>query len=269
MTFEHKPQIIADIVLLQSARDLEDDLKNPKFSDDEKKRKVETTRNAEAQYLRFLRHKELPSNYSTVKIIGKGAFGEVKLVTRNRDGKIFALKSLVKTEMFKKEQLAHVRAERDILAESDSPWVVKLHTTFQDKTYLYMLMEFLPGGDLMTMLIRYEIFSLAVTRFYMAEIIMAIEEVHKHGYIHRYVFNAPPFAPSSSCVGAMDSISRHFSAFCFFSPGSFISIYLQHRNPQMPRGCCKQCFSFCFRGPAWLWMQFKLSVLGHIFVDFP
>ena len=87
--------------------------------------------------------------------------------------------------MFKKDQLAHVRAERDILAESDSPWVVKLHNTFQDSAYLYMLMEFLPGGDLMTMLIRYEIFSLAITRFYMAEIIMAIEEVHRHGYIHR------------------------------------------------------------------------------------
>ena len=117
--------------------------------------------------------------------VGKGAFGEVKLVRRKRDGQIYAMKSLVKTEMFKKDQLAHVRAERDILAESDSPWVVKLHTTFQDNTYLYMLMEFLPGGDLMTMLIKYEIFSIPITRFYMAQIILAIEAVHKHGYIHR------------------------------------------------------------------------------------
>lgn len=87
--------------------------------------------------------------------------------------------------MFKKDQLAHVRAERDILAESDNPWVVKLHTTFQDNTYLYMLMEFLPGGDLMTMLIKYEIFSLPITRFYMAEIVLAIQAVHNHGFIHR------------------------------------------------------------------------------------
>lgn len=123
----------------------------------------------------------------TKKIIGKGAFGEVKLVQRKRDGRIYALKSLVKTEMFKKDQLAHVRAERDILAESDSPWVVKLETTFQDNAYLYMLMEFLPGGDLMTMLIKYEIFSEDITRFYMAEIVLAIEAVHKLGYVHRYV----------------------------------------------------------------------------------
>lgn len=48
-------------------------------------------------------------------------------------------------------QLAHVRAERDVLAESNSPWVVQLYYSFQDTAYLYLVMEFLPGGDLMTM----------------------------------------------------------------------------------------------------------------------
>ncbi|KAL1836430.1 hypothetical protein VTJ49DRAFT_5151 [Mycothermus thermophilus] len=139
----------------------------------------------EGSYLRFLRTKDKPENYTTIKIIGKGAFGEVKLVQKKTDGKVYAMKSLIKTEMFKKDQLAHVRAERDILAESDSPWVVKLYTTFQDANFLYMLMEFLPGGDLMTMLIKYEIFSEDITRFYIAEIVLAIEAVHKLGFIHR------------------------------------------------------------------------------------
>lgn len=139
----------------------------------------------EGSYLRFLRTKDKPENYNTIKIIGKGAFGEVKLVQKKADGKVYAMKSLIKTEMFKKDQLAHVRAERDILAESDSPWVVKLYTTFQDANFLYMLMEFLPGGDLMTMLIKYEIFSEDITRFYIAEIVLAIEAVHKLGFIHR------------------------------------------------------------------------------------
>ena len=143
----------------------------------------------EGRYLRFLRTKDKPENYQTVKIIGKGAFGEVKLVTKKSDGVVYAMKSLIKTEMFKKDQLAHVRAERDILAESDSPWVVKLYTTFQDANFLYMLMEFLPGGDLMTMLIKYEIFSEDITRFYIAEIVLAIEAVHKLGFIHRYEKN--------------------------------------------------------------------------------
>lgn len=148
----------------------------------------------EAKYLRFLRTKDKESNYKTLKIIGKGAFGEVKLVQKKVDGRVYAMKSLVKTEMFKRDQLAHVRAERDILAESDSPWVVKLFTTFQDQNFLYMLMEFLPGGDLMTMLIKYEIFSEDITRFYIAEIVLAIEAVHKLGFIHRYVpFSLLPY----------------------------------------------------------------------------
>ena len=63
---------------------------------------------------------------------------------------------------------------------------MKLHTTFQDPDYLYMLMEFLPGGDLMTMLIKYDTFSEDVTRFYIAECVLAIEAVHKLGFIHRF-----------------------------------------------------------------------------------
>jgi protein-serine/threonine kinase len=86
-------------------------------------------------------------------------------------------------------QLAHVRAERDVLAESNSPWVVQLFYSFQDPAYLYLIMEFLPGGDLMTMLIKYDTFSEDVTRFYMAECVMAIEAVHSLGFIHRCVCN--------------------------------------------------------------------------------
>lgn len=141
----------------------------------------------EARYLRFLRTRNKAEDYETIKLIGKGAFGEVKLVRKRTDAKIYALKSLVKTEMIAGDQVARVRAERDIMAESDSPWVVKLFTTFQDTKYLYMLMEFLPGGDLMTMLIKYDIFSEDITRFYIAEIIMAIEAVHKLEFIHRFV----------------------------------------------------------------------------------
>lgn len=194
-----------------SAQELETIMKDQTVSDARKQQKTTSMRRSEANFLRFLRTSERPQNYTTLKIIGKGAFGEVKLVQRKHDGKIYALKSLVKAEMvclssseqaltdtgtytvvqFKKDQLAHVRAERDILANADSPWLVKLHTSFQDSTFLYMLMEFLPGGDLMTMLIKYEIFSEDITRFYMAEITLALEAVHKLGFIHRYVGYAP------------------------------------------------------------------------------
>lgn len=165
--------------------EMEQRLRDPSMSQARREQAWANTGRQEGKYLRFLRTRDKPSNYKTLKIIGKGAFGEVKLVQKKQDGRVYAMKSLVKTEMLKKDQLAHVRAERDILAESDSSWVVKLFTTFQDSNFLYMLMEFLPGGDLMTMLIKYEIFSEDITRFYIAEIVLAIEAVHKLGYIHR------------------------------------------------------------------------------------
>lgn len=74
-------------------------MKEPSVSDSRKAQKENQMRRAEAEYLRFLRTKERPENFATLKIIGKGAFGEVKLVQRKNDGKIYALKSLVKSEM--------------------------------------------------------------------------------------------------------------------------------------------------------------------------
>ncbi|KAJ5374886.1 hypothetical protein N7517_006892 [Penicillium concentricum] len=166
--------------------ELDKTIREPSVPVEKKRQDADVISKRESDFLRFLRTKETPANFQTIKIIGKGAFGEVKLVQRKTDGKIYALKSLIKTEMFKKDQLAHVRAERDILADSkDNPWLVKLHASFQDAAYLYLLMEFLPGGDLMTMLIKYEIFSEDITRFYMAEVVMAIEAVHKLGFLHR------------------------------------------------------------------------------------
>lgn len=111
----------------------------------------------------------------------------------------------------KKDQLAHVRAERDILANADSPWLVKLHTSFQDNTFLYMLMEFLPGGDLMTMLIKYEIFSEDITRFYMAEITLAIEAVHKLGFIHRYVWEPKALFLVANSFKVISNLTTSFS----------------------------------------------------------
>ncbi|KAJ7276428.1 AGC/NDR protein kinase [Mycena haematopus] len=109
----------------------------------------------------------------------------VRLVQKTDSGKVYAMKLLNKEAMLQKDQLAHVRAERDVLAESVSDWIVQLYYSFQDPIYLYLVMEFLPGGDLMTMLIKYDTFSEDVTRFYMAECVLAIEAVHQLGFIHR------------------------------------------------------------------------------------
>ena len=91
-----------------------------------------------------------------------------------------------KFQVFNILQVEHVRAERNLLAEVDSKCIVKLHFSFQDSEYLYLIMEYLPGGDMMTLLMRKETLSEEVTRFYIAETVLAIESIHHHNYIHRH-----------------------------------------------------------------------------------
>ena len=80
-------------------KELDQLLQDPKIDPRKKEERLRALRRGEAQYLRFLRTKERPENFSTLKVIGKGAFGEVKLVKKKADDNIYALKSLVKSEM--------------------------------------------------------------------------------------------------------------------------------------------------------------------------
>ena len=82
----------------------------------------------EGKYLRFLRTPNRIDDYETIKTIGKGAFGEVKLVRRKHDARVYALKSLLKTKMIAQAQLSRVRAERDILAEVESHCMFTIET---------------------------------------------------------------------------------------------------------------------------------------------
>ena len=111
-------------------------------SEERKNRQLQNLGKKESQFLRLKRTKLALEDFHTVKVIGKGAFGEVRLVQKKDTGKIYAMKTLLKSEMFNKDQLAHVKAERDVLAGSDSPWIVALYYSFQDSQYLYLIMEF-------------------------------------------------------------------------------------------------------------------------------
>jgi serine/threonine protein kinase len=134
-----------------------------------------------------------PADFESLAVIGRGAFGEVRLVRRKGKhddplaGQIFALKSMKKEMMVVKNQVNHVKAERDALAKADdnNRWLTVLHFSFFDESHLYMVMEFLPGGDLMSLLIKEDTFPESVTLFFMAEAAQAISSVHALGYIHR------------------------------------------------------------------------------------
>ncbi|KAK8597584.1 hypothetical protein V6N13_094987 [Hibiscus sabdariffa] len=139
----------------------------------------------ETEFMRLKRHKICVDDFDPLTIIGRGAFGEVRLCREKKSGNIYAMKKLKKSEMLMRGQVEHVRAERNLLAEVASHCIVKLYYSFQDAEYLYLIMEYLPGGDMMTLLMREDTLTENVAKFYIAQSILAIESIHKHNYIHR------------------------------------------------------------------------------------
>ncbi len=87
--------------------------------------------------------------------------------------------------MLTKNQLFHVRTEKEILSTSNNPWIVNLRFSFQDEFFLYLVMDFLPGGDFMSLLMKKDILNEDESRFYIAELILAVESIHKMNCIHR------------------------------------------------------------------------------------
>ncbi|TRY66878.1 hypothetical protein DNTS_033042 [Danionella cerebrum] len=127
------------------------------LADEEKRIRRSEHARKETEFLRLKRTRLGLEDFESLKVIGRGAFGEV----------------------------GHIRAERDILVEADSLWVVKMFYSFQDKMNLYLIMEFLPGGDMMTLLMKKDTLTEEATQFYIAETVLAIDSIHQLGFIHR------------------------------------------------------------------------------------
>ncbi|KAF2676832.1 kinase-like protein [Lentithecium fluviatile CBS 122367] len=164
------------------------------------------------------------SNYEIVRVLGKGSFGVVRLVREksdcvgskgnstssgsdrvcNVDGisnmdvsddltyrapkQVYAMKVIRKSDMLRNSQEGHLRAERDFLVASEnSRWVVPLIASFQDNNNLYLVMEYMVGGDFLGLLLREDILDENVAKWYIAEMILCIEEAHKMNWIHRDV----------------------------------------------------------------------------------
>lgn len=157
------------------------------------------------------------AGYRRSKVLGRGSFGIVQLVRKQDDlgnvpydisfdaasdssgfrhcpniclaGRkkdVFAMKIINKSQMIQSGQEGHVRAERDILVQSSmSPWVVSLMASFQDQENLYLVLDYMIGGDFLGLLIKHDVLSEDWTRFYIAEMILCVEEAHKLGWIHR------------------------------------------------------------------------------------
>ncbi|KAL0578287.1 hypothetical protein V5O48_003698 [Marasmius crinis-equi] len=171
---------------------MERDMEDMQLSHSRREELRERWRQNETDYLRDKRRKVDASAFTILKTIGHGAFGVVSLVREQTTGSLYAMKQLRKADMLRKGQEGHVRAERDILKSASlvsSPggaeWIVKLYYSFQDRDNLYLVLEYMGGGDLLNLLIERDVFEEDFTRFYIAEMVLAIESCHRHGFIHR------------------------------------------------------------------------------------
>ncbi|CRK98152.1 CLUMA_CG011520, isoform A [Clunio marinus] len=126
------------------------------------------------------------NDFEVIKVIGRGAFGEVCLVRLKNCNQIYAMKILNKWEMLKRAETACFREERDVLVYGNRKWITNLHYAFQDETNLYLVMDYYSGGDLLTLLSKFEDrLPEEMTKFYISEMILAIDSIHKLNYIHR------------------------------------------------------------------------------------
>jgi len=126
-------------------------------------------------------------DFDVIKPISKGAFGSVYLTRKKSTGDYYAIKVLKKADMIVKNQVTNVRAERAILmAQGESPFVAKLFFTFQSRDYLYLVMEYLNGGDCAALIKNMRGLPESWAKKYIAEVVLGVEYLHEHGIVHRY-----------------------------------------------------------------------------------
>lgn len=125
-------------------------------------------------------------DFELLKPISKGAYGSVFLTRKRATGDLYAIKMLRKTDMIAKNQVTNVRAERMILMDrAQSPFVVKLFFTFQSPEYLYLVMEYLPGGDCASLVKTFGALPDEWVVQYVAEIVQGLHYLHSTGVVHR------------------------------------------------------------------------------------
>ncbi|CAI2355732.1 unnamed protein product [Caenorhabditis sp. 36 PRJEB53466] len=130
-----------------------------------------------------------PEDFAILKVLGKGGYGKVyqaRKITGRDKGSLFAMKAIKKNTIRDDEKFVeHMMAERNILENVNSPFLCELHYAFQTVDKLYLIMEYISGGDLFARLERVTKFSESAARFYLAEVLLAIQHLHSNGVIYR------------------------------------------------------------------------------------
>lgn len=125
------------------------------------------------------------NDFKLIKVIGVGSYGKVMLVRKIDTNEEFALKMLRKEYIAKKNQIEHTKTERRVLETVKHPFIVRLRYAFQNPKKLYFVLDYFPGGELFFHLQKSKQFPEDLVRFYAAQIVLALGELHKHNIIYR------------------------------------------------------------------------------------
>ena len=159
-------------------------------NEDEEEKLISNVENSKALSIpndfHYLNETEItPDMFKIEKSIGKGAFGKVFLVTMKTTGKQYAMKVLNKKEIIKNRLIRYAVTEKNVVTKIEHPFIVRCYFSFQTKDMLYMILEYCPNGNLGDLLDNVNNLSEDHTKMYAAEILLALEELHKHDIIYR------------------------------------------------------------------------------------
>ncbi len=125
------------------------------------------------------------STFAPIQLIGKGSFGEVYLVRKHSTGQYYAMKVQTKRMVVGQNLTKYVYTEKNVLSLLRHPFIVRLQCSFQTKTRLFLVLDYCPGGDLGHVLQREKKLSLDRARIYLAEVLLALQELHRREIIYR------------------------------------------------------------------------------------
>lgn len=185
-------------------------------------------------------------HFIILKQLGRGTFGKVLLVRYKKDSKLYAMKVLKKYRLFKTNQVYHTKTEREILEKINHPFIVKLHFAFQTDEKLYLVTEFMQGGELFFHLKKEKIFNEEKVKAYVTEIILAIEHLHKNNIIYRDLKPENILLDIDGHIKLTDfGLSKFFTKSMSLSQSNSLNNQYENDNSSSRSNCSDKAFTLC------------------------
>ncbi|RXN01501.1 Serine/threonine-protein kinase MRCK alpha [Acipenser ruthenus] len=154
-------------------------------------------------------------DFEILKVIGRGNFSEVAIAKMRCTERVYAMKIMNKWDMVKRGEIARFQEEREVMVRGDRRWITELHYAFQDDNNLYLVMDYYVGGDLLTLLSKFgDRIPEEMSQFYLAEMVMAIDSIHRLGYIRSSVAVGTPDYLSPEILHAVEDSSCCYGPEC-------------------------------------------------------